>query len=131
MLKKIVSVLVMALGLTACAKSENIKGNEYVMLDAPNGAEITLMFSDTDNRASGKVVNRYFGTYTIDGDKLTFGPMGSTMMMGPEPLMQAEYQYLQDLPKTISYQATGDGLTLTLSDNRQLKFKKISGTQNN
>lgn len=116
----------MALGLTACAKSENIKGNEYVMLDAPNGAEITLMFSDTDNRASGKVVNRYFGTYTIDGNKLTFGPMASTMMMGPEPLMQAEYQYLQDLPKTVSYEATSNGLTLNLSDNRQLKFKKIT-----
>lgn len=126
MFKKLLSVLVMALGLTACAKSENIKGNEYVMLDAPNGAEITLMFSDTDNRASGKVVNRYFGTYTIDGNKLTFGPMASTMMMGPEPLMQAEYQYLQDLPKTVSYEATSNGLTLNLSDNRQLKFKKIT-----
>lgn len=130
MFKKILSVLIMALGLTACAKSENIKGNEYVMLDAPNGAEITLMFSDTDNRASGKVVNRYFGTYTIDGNKLTFGPMASTMMMGPEPLMQAEYQYLQDLPKTVSYEATSNGLTLNLSDNRQLKFKKVSGIQN-
>ncbi len=130
MFKKLLSVLIMALGLTACAKSENIKGNEYVMLDAPNGAEITLMFSDTDNRASGKVVNRYFGTYTIDGNKLTFGPMASTMMMGPEPLMQAEYQYLQDLPKTVSYEATSNGLTLNLSDNRQLKFKKVSGTQN-
>ena len=130
MFKKLLSVLIMALGLTACAKSENIKGNEYVMLDAPNGAEITLMFSDTDNRASGKVVNRYFGTYIIDGNKLTFGPMASTMMMGPEPLMQAEYQYLQDLPKTVSYEATSNGLTLNLSDNRQLKFKKVSGTQN-
>ncbi len=130
MFKKLLSVLIMALGLTACTKSENIKGNEYVMLDAPNGAEITLMFSDTDNRASGKVVNRYFGTYTIDGNKLTFGPMASTMMMGPEPLMQAEYQYLQDLPKTVSYEATSNGLTLNLSDNRQLKFKKVSGTQN-
>lgn len=130
MFKKLLSVLIMALGLTACAKFENIKGNEYVMLDAPNGAEITLMFSDTDNRASGKVVNRYFGTYTIDGNKLTFGPMASTMMMGPEPLMQAEYQYLQDLPKTVSYEATSNGLTLNLSDNRQLKFKKVSGIQN-
>ena len=130
MFKKLLSVLIMALGLTACTKSENIKGNEYVMLDAPNGAEITLMFSDTDNRASGKVVNRYFGTYTIDGIKLTFGPMASTMMMGPEPLMLAEYQYLQDLPKTVSYEATSNGLTLNLSDNRQLKFKKVSGTQN-
>lgn len=130
MFKKLLSVLIMALGLTACTKSENIKGNEYVMLDAPNGAEITLMFSDTDNRASGKVVNRYFGTYTIDGNKLTFGPMASTMMMGPKPLMQAEYQYLQDLPKTVSYEATSNGLTLNLSDNRQLKFKKVSGTQN-
>lgn len=130
MFKKLLSVLIMALGLTACAKSENIKGNEYVMLDAPNGAEITLMFSDTDNRASGKVVNRYFGTYTIDGNKLTFGPMASTMMMGPEPLMQAEYQYLQDLPKTVSYEATSNVLTLNLSDNRQLKFKKVSGIQN-
>lgn len=126
MLKKLLSILIMALGLTACTKSESIKGNEYIMSDAPNGAEITLMFSDTDNRASGKVVNRYFGTYTIDGNKLTFGPMASTMMMGPEPLMQAEYQYLQDLPKTVSYEATSNGLTLNLSDNRQLKFKKIT-----
>lgn len=126
MFKKLLSVSIMVLGLTACAESENIKGNEYVMSDAPNGAEITLFFSDTDNFASGKVVNRYFGTYTINGNKLTFGPMGSTMMMGPEPLMQAEYQYLQDLPKTVSYEATSNGLTLHLSDNRQLKFKKTT-----
>ena len=126
MFKKLLCVLIMALGLTACTKSENIEGNEYVMLDAPNGAEITLMFSDTDNRASGKVVNRYFGTYTIDGNKLTFGPMASTMMMGPRDLMEAEQNYLKELPKVKTFKLEGNKLKLYTEDDKELVFDEMT-----
>lgn len=124
-MKKIVMSILMVLGLTACSKQTGIVGNEYMLLNAPNNAEITLAFSDTDDLYFGRVVNRYFGRYKINNDQLTFGPAGSTMMMGPEPLMEAEQYYFEQLPKTVSYQATQETLILTLSDGNTLSFKKI------
>lgn len=129
-MKKLFAFVALALGvafgLSACSKPETIRGNEYQLLDAPNNAEITITFSDTDNRYYGKVVNRYFGTYTLDGNSLTFGPTASTMMMGPTELMQAEQQYFQDLAKVQSFEASSNGLTLKLSDGKTLKYKKIA-----
>lgn len=127
-MKKLLSMLILALGLTACGKPATIQGNEYQLTNAPENAEITIAFSGTDNRYFGKVVNRYFGTYTIDGDKLSFGPTASTMMMGPEPLMKAEQQYFGELATVQSFKADGDMLTLTLNDNKTLVFKKIGKT---
>lgn len=124
-MKKILAVLILALGLTACGKPATPKGNDYQLTNAPENADITLAFSGDDNRYFGKVVNRYFGTYTIEGDKLTFGPTASTMMMGPENLMKAEQQYLGNLATVQSFKINGDQLTLTLSDNNTLVFKKI------
>lgn len=124
-MKKLLTLLLLTLGLTACGKPVDIKGNEYQLTNAPENAEITLAFSGDDNRYFGKVVNRYFGTYTIEGDKLTFGPTASTMMMGPEPLMKAEQQYFQELAMTQGFKATDTELTLTLAGNKTLVFKKI------
>lgn len=128
-MKKLLFMIIAALGLTACGKPATIQGNEYQLTNAPENAEITIAFSGTDNRYFGKVVNRYFGTYTIEGDKLTFGPTASTMMMGPEPLMKAEQQYFQELATVQGFKASENELTLTLADNKTLVFKKIGGIE--
>lgn len=119
-----------AAALMACGKPASIKGNEYQLLNAPNNAEITIAFSDTENKYFGRVMNRYFGSYEMKGHNLTFGPTASTMMMGPEPLMQAESQYFQDLAHVVRYKASSDGLVLILSDKKELTFKKISSDKN-
>ena len=45
-------------------------------------------------------------------------------MMGPQPLMQAEREFLQTLDKVVAFDRRGDTLTLTTSDGKKLVFKR-------
>lgn len=129
-MKKVLSLLAVLLVVVACsAKSESFKGKDYKMVNAMNGAEITLGFSAKENRFFGQVVNRYFGSYTQDGNKITFGPAGSTMMMGPEPLMEAENQYLRSLPDVKTFAIDGKKLTLKMADGKELVFEETGTIQ--
>lgn len=95
-----------------------------------NNAEITISFNPAEMKYAGKsAVNRYFGAYKLEGNKLTLGPAGVTMMMGPQELMQAEQNYLQSLSKVVSYERKGDELTLTTSDGQKLSFKQTNETE--
>jgi heat shock protein HslJ len=71
------------------------------------------MFSSKDGRVAGMAsVNRYFGTFTVDGNSLTIKPGGMTRMAGPEPLMKQEQEYSKALEATKSYRISGDSLEL-------------------
>jgi heat shock protein HslJ len=73
---------------------------------------ITAKFDDTN--ISGKsAINSYSGTYTIDGDKISFGPLMSTEMAGPENEMKAESNYLQLLDQTKRFRLETGKLTFT------------------
>lgn len=91
-MKKIVYVLSLLFMITACnGDNTTFENNAYKLRNAKNGAEITLGFDGKDKRFFGRsAINRYFGTYKTEGDRLTFGPAGSTMMAGPGHLMAAE-----------------------------------------
>lgn len=126
-------LLAMAMMLFACNSSQELPADRlYKLNNAKNDAEITISFNPQDGRVAGKAaVNRYFGTYKTDGNKITLGPVGSTMMMGPQPLMEAEQDYLQTLPKVTSFAVEGDSLTLTASDGRKLVFTQVAEEQTN
>lgn len=128
-MKKIFTFLTACL-LTACsASTEPLDNRTYQLQNAMNNAEITISFNPAEMKYAGKsAVNRYFGTYKADGGKLTLGPAGVTMMMGPEPLMQAEQNYLQSLAKVVSFERKGDELTLTTSDGQKLMFRQTAET---
>jgi len=73
--------------------------------------------------------NNYNGSYTVDKDKLTFGPMATTRQMCADPLgiMQQEQAYLSALEKVASYKV--EGKTLEMYDDRGksiLKFQRNS-----
>ncbi len=124
-MKKLLLGIMMLISVGACKPDATIQGNEYRLNDTPEDVEITLGFAPVENRFFGKAVNRYFGTYKIEGNQLKLGPVGSTMMMGPETAMNAEQQYFQDLSHVNTFQVTEDTLTLKLSDNKTLTFRKI------
>lgn len=128
-MKKIFTFLT-ACFLTACsASTEPLDNRTYQLQNAMNNAEITISFNPAEMKYAGKsAVNRYFGTYKVEGNKLTLGPAGVTMMMGPEPLMQAEQNYLQSLAKVVSFERKGDELTLTTSDGQKLMFRQTAET---
>ena len=110
-MKKIFAVLNLLLLLGACStgaeENAGFVGKNYQMQDAWNNTVITLGFAADEPRFYGSVVNNYFGNYQTDGNKITFGDAGSTMMMGPREEMEAERNYLQVLPQISSYRMDG------------------------
>ena len=131
-MKKILIAVLMCLSILGCKdettikkSSPSVKGVEYVLMNTPNDATITLTFSGEDNRYFGKVLNNYFGSYEMQNNgSLHLSGAASTMMAGPRDLMQLEQDYFIKLSKVIGYEISGDILTLHLSDGQTLVYKK-------
>ena len=125
-MKKLLSLaLASFVMLTGCFKSsETLVGKEYKL----SGTEqnITIAFSAQDGRYFGQsAVNRYFGTYKIEDNKLVLSPAASTMMAGPQEAMKAEQEYLQNLAKVSTFRLNGKKLILNLGENQDLIFDEI------
>jgi heat shock protein HslJ len=113
----VVAALLGALALPAAAEeTPALAGSEWRLElcegePVPPEAEITASF--TEGRVAGKAaVNRYFASYTADGEALTFGEAGSTMMAGPEHLMALETSYLAALKAVRTYRLADGKLEL-------------------
>ncbi len=79
-------------------------------------SKVVIQFS-ADGKVSGNLgCNRFFGTYKQDGDKLTFGAVGSTRMMCPEAQMKTEARVSAALSSTS--QAQISHLKLVLEDDK-------------
>ncbi len=110
--------------LVACGqKAVSLEGNEYQYI-APNGTVISLDFIKGEHRIAGQVVNRYFGPYEQNKNQITFGPIGSTMMMGPQEAMQVESDYFQFLAQVNSFEMTDNTLLLKTSNGQEMIFEK-------
>jgi heat shock protein HslJ/uncharacterized membrane protein len=89
--------------------------------DATSGPP-TVRF--VDGRASGfSGCNRFTGAFKRDGDTLTVGPLGGTMMACPEPRMAIEKGFLDGLSGTHRVAISGDRLTLTPASGNPLVFQ--------
>jgi heat shock protein HslJ len=70
-----------------------------------------------DQRVAGSAgCNRFSGTYTMEGESLSFGPLATTRMACPEPIMEQERAFLAALESTTQFTQTGDRLTLRDAD---------------
>lgn len=104
----------------ALASSGELEGRTWVVTElvvdgtavAPvEGTVITATFED--GAISGIAsCNNYFGSYTVDGDSLTFGPLGSTLMFCEGLVQDQETAYLTLLSQVDAYTVDGDTLTL-------------------
>jgi heat shock protein HslJ len=65
--------------------------------------------------------NRFFGVYALEGDKLTFGMMGSTRMACPHA--DLDRIFYQSLKKTSHYRINGEQLELLQNDKLLLRFR--------
>ncbi len=121
------AVLASVLALAACGDTapnpELLKGANFVA--TTGGTDITLSFAPDVMRANGQVVNLYNGEYTVDGDKITFGPIASTMMMGPAEEMQTERDYFQFLSTVNCYDLDDGRLTLKNADGKEIVFQQV------
>jgi len=93
------------------------------VLDA---APITLEFTG-DNQASGSGgCNNYRGSYTLNGESLTFSPVLSTRMACVEEgVMEQESAYFLALQASVSYRLTADELIISNSDGQQHVFVPV------
>lgn len=82
-------------------------------VNAMAGTEVTAEF-DTEGRVGGNSgCNTYFASYTVDGNTLTIGQAGSTMMAcEPAELMQQEAEYLAALTSAATFSIEGDQLLI-------------------
>ncbi|WP_414980627.1 META domain-containing protein [Congregibacter sp.] len=91
-------------------------------LATPEGArEIHLVMRDSDGSVSGFAgCNRFKGSYTIDGNALSFTPLASTMMACPEAQMQIEQNVHQSIGRVTAWRLEGQTLELYDTDGDSL-----------
>jgi len=86
------------------------------VIEAVAEAPATLTFSaegEQTGRLSGSSgCNRYFGSYTLTGDHLRIGPLGSTRMMCSPAQMAQETRFFQALSAAERYELSNDELLI-------------------
>lgn len=117
------------LELPATAAEAALEGVEWTLTElngkpfaAPAGGRgaPTLRFDAGKKGASGfSGVNRFFGGYEKDGDKLKFGQLAGTRMAGPPEQMQVESAFLAMLAGVTHWRLADGALTL-LSDGKSV-----------
>lgn len=86
-------------------------------------SEITAEFDSAEGTVKGSAgCNSYFGSYEVDGDTITFGLLGATLMacLEPEGIMQQESAYLAALDSAVTYRIEGDKLELRDADGKRV-----------
>ena len=70
--------------------------------------------------------NRIVGKPKIDGDRIKFGTMASTMMACPGPLAQLEANYIAALEATRSFMIVEPKLTLLNDAKSLIAFSRVN-----
>ena len=109
-----------AAGLPATLKS--LLGSEWTLVDlcgskVMDGSKASLSFSKEDQVAGNASVNRFFGTFKVEGETLKAGPFGSTQMAGPPEAMKQESTYLTALMAATAVVVEQDKLTISCKGN--------------
>ena len=99
--------------------SGNISDINLSSLDTP----ITIEF--TDKGISGNsTVNKYFSSYKINGNSISFEPIRATKMGGPEDLMKMEYEYFKILGNVKNIELQDKNTLILKTGTEILKFNK-------
>lgn len=88
------------------------------------GSVITATFED-DVVAGIASCNNYFGSYAVDGDSITFGPIGTTLMACIPEYLAQETAYLAALATANRYAVDGDTLTLFDGDTVLVVYARL------
>jgi putative lipoprotein len=77
------------------------------------GTKLTAAFSSEDRVTGNAGCNSYFGRARVEADRLSVGPLGSTLMACVrEGVMEQEARYLASLEAATRYTIRGDELRL-------------------
>ena len=110
------------------AQSQDLAGTSWTAVGYNNGkqavvsvtigTELTADFGKDGNLTGNSGCNDYNGSYKVDGNKISIGPLASTMMFcsDPEGVMDQEAQYLAALQSAATYRIEGTRLELRTAD---------------
>ena len=122
-MKKYVFVLLALLILSACAGQASVAGTwklvSYGDPASPTAAvpDVETSIEFKDGQVNGNVgCNGFGGTYEIEGDKITFSEVVSTLMFCEGPVGDQELGTLAVLQDSATYVLDGNTLTLTSAD---------------
>ncbi len=78
------------------------------------GTEITASFGANDELSGSAGCNQYVGSYTVDGNAIQIGQLGSTMRFCAEPegVMEQEQAFLAALQSAATFSVEGDALEM-------------------
>lgn len=126
-------LLLVMLILAACSGSASqavvdLEGSSWILAAYRQTIPIelarpTLAFAD--GQVSGIAsCNNYGGSYQVDGDRISFGPMFMTEMycMEPEGIMEQEALYLQMLGSAERFEIRDGQLVIFMLDGETLTF---------
>jgi heat shock protein HslJ len=81
------------------------------------GSELTALFSADGTVSGSSGVNTFSGEYTLDGLKITIGPLATTLMASSDPaLAEQEAAYLAALQSAARFTIKGNELELRRED---------------
>lgn len=110
------------------AQSQSLNGTSWLAISYNNGkqavtsvlagTELTAEFGEDGNLTGSAGCNTYHGSYKVDGDKITIGPLASTRMFCNDPagVMDQETQFLTALQSAATYKIEGTRLELRTAD---------------
>lgn len=83
-----------------------------------NGTSLSLNFGIDGSISGNSGCNTYFGTYKVDGESISIGPLASTKKYcgAPEGIMDQEAQFLVSLENAAKYLVDGNTLELRTKD---------------
>lgn len=99
--------IVAAAGCISNAANSDTPVGEWII----SGTDVTLSLKADGTFAGQSYVNSYFGEYTIDGNNITFGNPGLTMMFGPE--IEKEDAFFKALNETKTFELADGKLVLS------------------
>jgi heat shock protein HslJ len=91
------------------------------------GSTPTVNFEEGGKLNGSASCNRFFGGYTLSGEGLTIGDLGSSMMACDEPLMDQEMKILDILKGVEGFSIGADGaLILRAHDERTITARPVA-----
>ncbi len=101
---------------------EDLAGSEVI-----HNVRATLSFPEAGKVAGNGSCNRFFGLTQIAGTEIKLGPLGSTRMACPEPIMTQETKYLNALQAAERYEWQDPYLLIYCKDlEKPLRFKRAA-----
>jgi heat shock protein HslJ len=108
----------------------DLVGTDWILGDLPGqvlaDARPTIAFSGDGTVAGTGGCNTFGGNYTVDGSKLTFGPLNSTKKACGDAVDQVEAAYLAAVQATSAYEITSAGELKLTSGSLTLTYTKAT-----